>query len=126
MATLSSGATWQNVAHETGYASSSGPVGLVTLYTGPEQHCANRGALNEPIGGVLHTKPGILDGHSEKAAEDEDRSKVGLPAQVGMAAAGVVVAGIDVGRWRGVSSYSFIYDLGLVFAGLHRRRTFNE
>lgn len=53
----------------------------MTLYTSPEQHCANRAALRDPVGGVLQIRPGILVGHSEKA-EVEDRSNVGLPVQV--------------------------------------------
>lgn len=74
------GSIWQSVAQVTGYAGLSGLVGEVMLYTGPEQHCANRGALLIPKGGVLQTSPGRFSGHSEKALL-ETSLKVGLPVQ---------------------------------------------
>lgn len=80
------GEIWQKVAQDMGYASSPGTVGLVMLYTLPEQHWANRDALSLPIGGVLQISPGMESGHSEKAPGPWERSKVGFPAQVGMMA----------------------------------------
>lgn len=68
------------MAQVTGYAGLSALVGEVMLYTGPEQHCANRGALLIPKGGVLQTSPGRFSGHSEKAPL-ETSLKVGLPVQ---------------------------------------------